>query len=217
MTLTSVAKYERAGLGGRLSPGVRPAVVVVDLIRAFTDPQHPLGSDMDDEIAATRRLLDVARAGHVPVALTTIAYAPGLTDAGLWVHKVPALQTLELGSDWVEVDSRLGARPEEPVIVKKGASALFGTNLAALLASWRVDTVLLCGATTSGCVRATAVDLLQSSYPALVVRQCVGDRVTAQHQASLIDMEAKYADVIELDEALELIAAASAQRPEEKW
>ena len=204
--------YERARMGGRLGLGERPAVLVVDFSCGFTDPECPLGADMGAELEATRRVLEVARGRGFPVIFTTIAFEENLVDGALWVRKVPSLGELRLGSRWVEIDPRLERREEETVIVKKGASAFFGTNLSAILASLGVDSVVLCGATTSGCVRATAVDLLQHGYPALVPRECVGDRAAPPHEANLFDIQAKYADVVSLEEALERLESAGRAR-----
>ena len=203
--------YERARLGGSLTLGTRPAVLVVDFQCAFTEPEAVAGADLTEQVEAARTLLDAARAKGLPVVFTTIGYEPHMKDAALWPEKGPALLQLELGSHWVDIDPRLGRRDDEPVIVKKGASGFFGTNLASVLISQRVDTVILCGATTSGCVRATAVDLLQYGWPTLVPRECAGDRAQAPHEANLFDMQAKYADVVSLEEALEYLASVSAQ------
>jgi nicotinamidase-related amidase len=199
--------YERARLGGALTLGTRPAVLVVDFQCGFTEPEAIAGADLTAEVEATRTLLDAARAKGLPVVFTTIGYEPHMKDAALWPEKGPALLQLELGSHWVDIDSRLGRRDDEPVVVKKGASGFFGTNLASILISQRVDTVILCGATTSGCVRATAVDLLQYGWPTLVPRECAGDRARAPHDANLFDMQAKYADVVSLEEALGYVAS----------
>jgi maleamate amidohydrolase len=198
VTRSSDTAYARAGLGAHFAAPTRPALVVVDLIRAFTDPSHLLGSDLGGVIAAARGLVDHARSCRRSVFFTTIAYAPGLADAGRWPEKVPALRDLVAGSSWVEIDQRIERRSDEPLIVKKGASALFGTNLASLLTMAAADAVVLCGATTSGCVRATAVDLVQSGFAVMIARECVGDRSSAAHEASLIDLDAKYADVVDL-------------------
>jgi maleamate amidohydrolase len=194
--------YERARLGGSVTLGERPAVLVVDFSCGFTDPECALGADMTDEVEATRRILDVARAKGLAVVFTSIGFEPSLKDGGLWLQKAPALGDLQLGGRWVEIDPRLEPRGDETVVLKKGASAFFGTNLAAILISQGVDTVILCGATTSGCVRATAVDLLQHGFPTLVPRECVGDRAQAPHEANLFDIQAKYADVVSLEDAL---------------
>jgi maleamate amidohydrolase len=194
--------YARAGLGESFTMGSRPAVLVVDFSCGFTDPACTLGSELTAEVEATKRLLVAAREKGLPVVFTTIGFEPSLRDGGLWLQKVPALGDLQLGGHWVEIDPRLEPREDETVIVKKGASAFFGTNLAAILVSQQVDSVILCGATTSGCIRATAVDLLQNGWPTLVPRECVGDRAQAPHEANLFDIQAKYADVVPLDDVL---------------
>jgi nicotinamidase-related amidase len=197
--------YARARLGESVTLGSRPAVLVVDFSCGFTDPESTLGSDLTAEVAATKRLLDAARARGLPVVFTTIGYDASLKDGGLWLQKVPALGELRVGGRWVEIDPRLEPREDEPVVLKKGASAFFGTNLASILITQRVDSVVLCGATTSGCIRATAIDLLQLGWPTLVPRECVGDRAQAPHDANLFDIQAKYADVVSLDDALAYI------------
>ena len=196
------AVYEKARLGQAVTLGDRPAVLVVDFSCGFTEPESTLGSDLTPQVEATRRLLDVARERGLPVVFTTIAFEPSLKDGGLWLRKVPALGELQLGGHWVEIDPRLGAREDETVIVKKGASAFFGTNLASVLVTQGVDSIVLCGATTSGCVRATAIDLMQLGWPTIVPRECVGDRAQAPHEANLFDIQAKYADVVSLEDAL---------------
>jgi len=182
--------------------GTRPAVLVVDFSCGFTDRACALGSDLDEAVEATARLLAAARAQELPVVFTTIAFGAGGADAGIWTRKMPALAELQLGSRWVEIDPRLERRESEALVVKKGASAFFGTNLPAILVAAGADAVVLCGATTSGCVRATAVDLLQYGFPALVPRECVGDRARAPHDANLFDIDMKYADVVALDDVL---------------
>lgn len=203
--------YARARLGQSFELGDRPAVLVVDFSCGFTDPECDLGADMTAEVEATRRVLDVAREGGLPVIFTTIGFEPSLKDGALWTKKVPSLGDLQVGGRWVELDPRLGRREEETVILKKGASAFFGTNLSAILATQRVDTVVLCGATTSGCIRATAIDLLQYGYPALVPRECVGDRAPGPHEANLVDIQAKYGDVVPVEEALEYLNRVGAR------
>ena len=198
--------YAAAGLGQAVTLGSRPAVLVVDFSCGFTDPECTLGADMSAEVEATRRLLDAGRAKGLPVIFTTIGYEPSLKDGGLWLQKVPALGDLQIGGRWVEIDPRLEPREDETIVLKKGASAFFGTNLPAILVSQGVDSVILCGATTSGCIRATAIDLLQYGYPTLVPRECVGDRAQAPHEANLFDINAKYADVVPLDDVLEYVA-----------
>jgi maleamate amidohydrolase len=203
--------YKRAHLGESVRLGERPAVLVVDFSCGFTDPDCELGSDLTAEVEATKGLLDAARARGVPVVFTTIGFEPNLKDGALWLQKVPSLGALEVGGRWVDLDPRLERREDETIILKKGASAFFGTNLSAILVSQRVDTVILCGATTSGCIRATAVDLLQHGFPTIVPRECVGDRAQAPHDANLFDIQAKYADVVSVDDALAYLETVPAQ------
>ncbi len=203
--------YERAGLGQSVTLGSRPAVLVVDFSCGFTDPACTLGSELSKEVEATRRLLDAARAKRLPIVYTTIGFEPSLKDGALWLQKVPALGDLQIGGHWVEIDPRLDPQPGEPVVLKKGASAFFGTNLASILIAQGVDSVILCGATTSGCIRATAIDLLQYGFPTIVPRECVGDRAAAPHEANLFDIQAKYADVVGLEDALAFVASVGAE------
>jgi N-formylmaleamate deformylase len=203
------ADRARGGFGSALPRGRRPAVVVVDLALGFTDPQAALGSDLTAVVEATRTLLDVARAVAAPVAFTVIGFAPDLSDLGLWSAKAPGGAGLVRGTRAVELDPRLGQRDGEPVFVKQGASACFGTALVPTLIRWRVDSVILAGATTSGCLRATAVDLFQHSYPVLVAAPCVGDRFAAAHDGALRDLQDKYADVVGLDEACAALTSIS--------
>jgi nicotinamidase-related amidase len=180
---------------------------VVDLTHGFTDPSEPTGADLSNEVAATAELIEAGRPAGVPVVFTTIAYTPAEADgdAVTWLTKAPGMRALREGTHAVAIDARLPFDPRDHLITKKGASAFFGTGLAALLAGLRVDTVLVCGATTSGCVRATAVDAVQSGFSVLVPRQCVGDRAQGPHEANLFDIQAKYGDVIELADALDYL------------
>ena len=202
--------YARAGFGFRGPRGVRPAVVVIDFSRGFTEAQFPTGSDLTEQVRAAATLLDAARAADVPCLFTTIAYETGDVTALAWLRKAPGLAVLAAGSELVDLDPRLGRLEGEPLIVKKGASGFFGTDLASQLRALGVDTVLLCGATTSGCVRASAVDAVQSDFAVLVVRDAVGDRAQAPHDANLFDIDAKYGDVIDLVEAIEYVQSVAA-------
>ncbi|QYN33201.1 isochorismatase family protein [Pseudonocardia sp. DSM 110487] len=201
------AVYERAGFGAAVRRGERPAIVVVDLTNGFTDPSEPTGADLSAVVAGTGKLVEAGRVAGVPVVFTTIAYtaAEADGDAVTWLTKAPGMRALREGTAAVAIDDRLPVEPGDHLITKKGASAFFGTGLAALLAGLRVDTVLICGATTSGCVRASAVDAVQSGFSVLVPRQCVGDRAQAPHEANLFDIQAKYGDVIELADALDYV------------
>lgn len=204
-TKAILAEYRSKGLARRVGFGERPAVLVVDLIVGFTDPESPLGSDLDATVTATRRLLDAARSGRLPVLFTTTLYDDPDRDGGLFVRKVPSLALLRRDTHWVEVDPRLAREPDEPLLEKRFASAFFGTTLAADLAQRRVDTILLTGCTTSGCIRATAVDALQHGLRAIVPRECVGDRAPEPHVANLLDIDGKYGDVTDLAAVLEYV------------
>lgn len=202
--------YERAGFGASVRRGTRPALVVVDLSRGFTDAAYPTGADLTSTVSATKRLLRGARASGAPVLFTTIAYDPGDESRLAWLLKAPGLAVLAAGSKLVQIDPRLEPHPNEPVLVKKGASAFFGTDLADRLHALGVDTVVICGATTSGCVRASVVDAVQNGFPTLVVREAVGDRARAPHDANLFDIEQKYGDVISVDDGVAYLSAAAA-------
>jgi maleamate amidohydrolase len=196
------AIYQRAGFGRDAGLGRVPGVLVVDFSRAFTDPLHPLGGEVTAQIEATHTVLASARAKHLPVLFSTIAFPGEEIETELWIRKVPALADLRDNSPLVEIDPRLGRREMEPVIVKRGASAFFGTNLAGMLAERGLDTLIVCGATTSGCVRATVVDALQNQLRAVVPRECVADRHPGPHASALFDIAAKYGSVVSVGEVL---------------
>jgi maleamate amidohydrolase len=184
--------------------GHRPALLLVDLIRGFTDPACPLGTQADAVVLANARLLAKFRAGRLPVIFTTVVYHDD-QRARLFRDRLPALDVLTPGSAWVEVDQRLQPLPGEPVIEKQWASGFFRTGLDALLRSQGVDSLVVTGLTTSGCVRATAVDGLQYEYRVVIAREAVGDRNAKAHEANLFDLNAKYADVLDLEEVLSLL------------
>ncbi len=201
------------GFHGRAGFGRRPALIVVDVNVGFTDPRSPLVCDLDAVVAAIAQLVEEARAATLPVVFTTVSYDEGAKRAAAaFIEKVPALLTLEAGSRWVEIDPRIAPRPGEPVLNKLFASAFFGTALSSFLAAERCDSLIVTGASTSGCVRATVVDALQHGYRTVVPREAVGDRNPAAHDANLYDMDAKYADVVSLDETLTHLAALGGRR-----
>ncbi|MBV9120813.1 MAG: isochorismatase family protein [Chloroflexi bacterium] len=195
--------FRERGFGLRIGFGSQPALVVIDMVKGFTDPAMPLGANLDDEVAATNRVLASAREARIPIFYTGVEYVEqDLKDAGVWARKQKGCATLVAGTPAVELDPRLGRREEEPLIIKKYASAFFGTDLIARLNSRRIDTLIITGCTTSGCVRATAVDALQNGLIPVVVREAVGDRAEAPHRQALFDLEQKYADVVGVDEVL---------------
>ncbi len=192
------------GFGGAAGFGSRPTVLVVDLNLGFTDASSPLACELDDVLVATRRLLDAARGAAVPVLFTTVVYdQAGEAAAAVFLRKVPALGALRPGTRWVEIDPRLGRRDEEPVLAKAHASAFFGVPLASLLAGR--DTLIVCGASTSGCVRATVVDAMQHGLSPIVPRECVGDRSPRAHEQALSDIGGRYGDVVPVEEVIDSI------------
>ena len=196
------AEYERKGFSARSGYGTKPALLVVDFINGFTDSGTGLGGDFGAELAVTAKLLAEFRARALPVFFTTVAYEPHLRDAGQFVAKVPALSILVKGSTWVKVDERIRPRPSEQVVVKKYASAFFDTRLEMELRGLGVDTVVMAGCTTSGCIRASAIDSMQHGFHTVVVRDAVGDRAKTPHEVNLFDIDAKYGDVVSSGEVL---------------
>ena len=198
-------KFE--GFHGRAGFGEKPALVVVDVNRGFTDPASPLVCDLDDCVAEIARLLEAFRRTELPVVFTTVCYNDfGKQAAAVFIEKVPALLVLEPGSPWVEIDRRIAPVEGEPILSKHFASAFFGTTLASVLASAGADTVVVTGASTSGCVRATALDAMQHGYRVVVPREAVGDRNAAAHEANLYDLDTKYADVVSVEDVLAELA-----------
>lgn len=190
-----------------LKTAQRYALILVDLSVGFTDPvRSRLAVDCPQVVAANQRLLASFRARGAPVFFTTVAYDDA-AQASVFREKLPVLNTLVAGSALVAIDARLTPAPGESVIVKHGASGFFGTDLGAQLRAAGVDGVVVTGLTTSGCVRATALDALQSDLRVLIPRQAVGDRDAAAHEANLRDLHLKYADVVELDDCLAILDA----------
>jgi len=195
--------YEKAGFGGSLGWGRRPALVMIDMLEAYFRPGSPLCLPDPALIERASTLLEAARAAGVLVVHTRVEYGPGLVDGGLFTKKVGALRFLEAGHP-----DGLGAFvPQlmpiagEPVVVKQYASAFFGTSLASTLTAYGVDTVLISGVSTSGCVRASATDAMQHGFIPKVVDEACGDRSQEIHDSNLFDVDAKYADVIDLQTA----------------
>jgi len=199
---------ERSPFTGRLGFGDYPALVVVDMVRAYTDPQFALyaGPHMPEVVAAIVRLVDAARAAEIPVLFTGVRYQPGGADGGVFFRKVPPLELFVGEGEAGALVPELHRFPDEPLLLKQYPSAFFGTSLTGLLGEQGVDTVLLAGVSTSGCIRATATDAMQLGFVPIVVREAVGDRNPATHEANLFDIGAKIGDVISLAEALAHLA-----------
>ncbi len=189
-----------------LARAERYALVLVDMSVGFTDPtQSPLGTESAAVVAANQRLLAYFREHGLPVFYTTVAYsAPD--QARVFREKLPSLEVLALGSGLEVIDPRLAPREGEPVIIKHWASGFFGTDLDEFLRGADVDGVVVTGMTTSGCVRATALDSLQNEYRTIVVHDAVGDRDSEAHDANLKDLGIKYVDVLSVDQTLALLA-----------
>ena len=199
------ADYRRSGFNRRLGFGDRPALVVVDMCRAYFTPESPLFLDRPEVVDRCHALLDAARASGLPVIWTRVEFEPGGADGGVFYRKVGALSVFDRGGDlggWVD-----GLEPiaGELVVTKQYASAFFGTSLAATLTSRAVDTVVVCGVSTSGCVRATALDACQHGFVPIVVGDACADRDPSVHDANLFDLDAKYADVESLEGVLALL------------
>lgn len=196
--------YASAGFGRDLDWGASPAVIAIDLVRAYFEPGAELYMGSRDCLDSAARVIGAARAAGVPVLHTRVAYGPNGVDGGLFFRKVAALRHFVEGAPGGlgEIMPEVAPRADELVIVKQYASAFFGTSLSATLASSRIDTLVITGVSTSGCVRATAVDAIQHGYLPVVVRQAVGDRDVRPHEANLFDLAAKYAQVCDEDEVV---------------
>lgn len=198
--------YARAGFGASLPPGTAPALVVVDFAMAYLDPASPLYAGVEAVLDANVALVATARTAAIPIIFTRVEYAPGGREGGLFYAKVKALACFDRGNAWGAFHPRLTPAPGDLVVTKHYPSAFFGTDLASTLHALRVDTVLVTGLSTSGCVRATALDALCHGFVPIVVRDCVGDRAAAVHEANLFDLQAKYAEVVSLDAATRYLA-----------
>ncbi len=195
--------FRERGFKQRMGFGEKPALVIIDMQKGFTNSKEALGSNLDSQIEATVPLLEVAHRRGIPVFFSVCVYDdPDLKDAGVWINKIKGLETLRAGTENVKIDERLDMRRGDTLLTKRYASCFFGTDLVSRLVSSRIDTLIITGCTTSGCVRATAVDSCQSGFRPIVVREAVGDRSHAAHEQSLFDLDAKYADVLSLAEVL---------------
>jgi maleamate amidohydrolase len=188
--------YQSKGFAARSGYGEKPALLIVDFIVGFTDPSSPLGGDFSSQLEVTAALQAAFRQAGSPIVYTTIEYADDLSDGGVFVKKIPSLGVLRKGSPNCEIDPRIRPVAGEHVISKKYASSFFGTDLNDHLRGGGVDTVVITGCTTSGCVRASAVDSLQYGFHTIVVSDGCGDRAEGPHEANLFDIDAKYGDVV---------------------
>jgi nicotinamidase-related amidase len=193
-------------MGNLVGYGESPVLIVIDLQKGFTNADSPLGSDLSGVVEWTNELLDTAHAAETPVVFTRIVTRhPDGADLGAWVEKASTLMELAEGTEWVEIDDRLHVQDNDYVLEKKQASAFHETELDSMLAAWGVDTAIVTGCTTSGCVRATVVDACSHGYRTIVPKESVGDRAPEPHEANLFDMHKKYADIRPVTEVLDYL------------
>lgn len=202
-----------SGFDGRLDFGARPALIVIDFVKAYVTPGSPLCADYEPQRLACMQLLAAARQAGIFIVHTNLSYEPGGTDGGVFFKKLPALRSFERGvhPELVGFVTGLEPLPAETVITKQYASAFFRTPLDAMLRERGIDTLLISGVSTSGCIRATAVDCVQYGYIPIVVRDAVGDRNPASHEVNLFDLQAKYAEVVPLARVLEYLSRLGAR------
>jgi maleamate amidohydrolase len=199
--------YRQQNFGNRIGFGRKSALLIVDFTVGFNDPALFGGGNIDPAIKRTVRLLGFFRDQRLPVAFTRVVYADDGSDAGVFGMKVPSLLILTENHPAGRIVPQLEPRPGELVVRKTQASAFFGTGLAPWLIQQGVDTLVVAGCTTSGCVRASVVDAIAYNFRPIVARDCVGDRALAPHEANLFDMAQKYADVLERDEIFAALSA----------
>lgn len=200
--------YAKAGFDGRLTIGDKPALLIVDVCMAYLDPASPLYAGVESALAAMIRLAQAARSVGVPIIFTRVAYGPGGVDGGLFFRKVPALKAFLPGSPLGDFHTELMPADSDIIVTKQYASAFFGTSLAATLNAMRIDTLFVTGFSTSGCVRATAIDALQNGFIPFVIADACGDRDPRPHDANLFDLQSKYAEVVSEADAIRLLRLA---------
>lgn len=199
---------------GKLTPGKRGALLIVDVVMAYLDPESPLYAHAEDALASNERLIAAARAAGVPVVFTNVEFQAGGKDGGLFYRKVPSLKYFLAGSPLGLFPDTMQPAADEIVVTKQYASAFFGTSLASTLAAQGIDTIFVTGFSTSGCVRASALDALQHGFAPFVIREACADRHPGPHEANLFDLQAKYAEVVSEAEAtamMPLLGAAHAE------
>ena len=201
--------YKNAGFGGSLAFGKRPALLIVDFVRAYIELGSPLYANCESAFESAKRVTAAARAARIPVIFTGVEYAAGGINGGVFYRKVGALKAFDKGSRLAEYCNGLEPQTGELLVLKQYASAFFGTSLAATLTARQIDTVVIVGVSTSGCVRATALDACQYGFIPFVVRDAVGDRDPRPHEANLFDLQAKYAEVVSEAEILDHMKTAA--------
>jgi len=190
------SNYARAGYHQRIGFGHAPALLVVDFVQAYFEPGSPLYAGVEATLASALRVLAAARHAGIPVIFTNVQYQKGGRNGGVFFRKVPALRSFEAGNPLGAWPKGLVPEPGELVISKQYPSAFFGTSLASTLTANGIDTTIVTGVTTSGCIRATVIDAVSHGFIPIIVEEAVGDRAEGPHRANLFDMSAKYGDVV---------------------
>ncbi|MEA2944278.1 MAG: maleamate amidohydrolase [Bradyrhizobium sp.] len=204
MSSDSAADNYKGVWDGQIGFGDSPALLVIDFMKGYTTEGSPLyAPGVVRAVKESGDLLLAARQASVPILHTIIRYhASHFSDGGTWVRKAPVMRSMVDGHPDAEICDEVRPLPSEIVVRKQYASAFFGTSIAATLTALRVDTIVLIGCSTSGCIRASAVDSTQHGFRTIVVRECVGDRHPGPHEANLFDIHSKYGDVVSKDEAI---------------
>ncbi len=204
-TADDLASNYAGAFEGHLPFGVKPALLIVDVVMAYLDKRSPLYAGVETVLASNERILKTARMASIPVIFTNVVYEPGGADGGLFYKKIPSLKVFDQGSIFGGFPPSLQPEDGEIVITKQFASAFFGTSLAEILRNMQIDTLMITGLSTSGCVRATALDAVQNGFAPFVIREACGDRHASPHEANLFDLQAKYAEVISEVEAIRML------------
>lgn len=205
--------YAIAGFGNELGFGTAPALIIVDFVNAYLDVASPLYAAVEAQYAINIALLAAARAASVPVIFTGVLYMAGGRDGGLFYRKIKALACFQDGNPWGDFPPDLRPQADDVVVMKQYASAFFGTTLASTLRAMAVDTCLITGLSTSGCVRATALDALQNGFIPVVIEDACGDRDVRVHASNIFDLRAKYADVVQSPAIFEYFKSLNAPAP----
>ncbi|OTG87645.1 isochorismatase [Acinetobacter sp. ANC 4558] len=208
MSQQNVAENYQGVWGNRIGFGQKPVLLLVDFMKSYVTPSEPLyASDVIKAVAETAQVLELAREKDVLVIHTNILYhAKDQIDGGMWVKKSPVMAAMVATNPATEFCAEVTPLNTELVVTKNYASAFFGTSLASILNANQIDTVIIVGCSTSGCVRATAVDAVQYGFKTIVIRECVGDRHQAPHEANLFDIDSKYGDVVSKQEAINYLS-----------
>ncbi len=206
------ANYARAGYHQRIGFGRAPALILVDFVEAYFEPSSPLYAGVEATLASALRVLAASRRAGIPRIITGVQYQKGGANGGVFFRKVPALRSFEEGNPLGAWPKGLVPEAGELVISKQYPSAFFGTSLASTLTANRIDTAIITGVTTSGCVRATCIDAVSHGFIPIIVEEAVGDRAEGPHRANLFDMSAKYADVVSEAETISYLDRLAAQR-----